>query len=149
MSVMSSQLDGLMDRLVVERAIDTITVRQIEAVLRKYDASVQTATVDNLIARPSSVKIMPAEVEATAKRIVMAKTADRQVCGLCEGTGMTEDAERAWAPCRQCRPEDRRDWTTTVRAHERITPELSDADREARTEAMRRVKAALLAKVGR
>jgi excinuclease UvrABC ATPase subunit len=126
MSVMSSQLDRLMDRLVVERAIDTITIRQIEAVLRKYDANVQTATVDNLIARPTSFRITAAECEATARRIIAGRTADAHKCQACDGTGwayipgvdVTDRGEVT--PCHQCQRERAAGWRTEMSTYRSV-----------------------------
>ena len=121
MSVMHSQLDKLMDRLVIERAIDPIVCRQIEAVLRKYDASVQVATVDNLVARPMSFRISPAECEATARRIIAGRSAAAATCRGCDGTGwayipgvdITDRGEVT--PCHQCQRERAASWRNEQR----------------------------------
>ena len=157
MSVMNSQPDGLMDRLVVERAIDSIVCRQIEAVLRKYDASVQVATVDNLIARPMSFRVTPSECEATARRIIAGRSASAQKCQACDGTGwkylagadITDRGEVI--PCHQCQRERATGWRNEQAAYRAtwrtVTVDvLDDGERRAADDERDRVLTAMRAR---
>lgn len=121
--VMHSHLDRLMDRLVVERSVDPVIARLIEAVLRTYDATIQSATVENLLARPMSFRITPAECDATAKRIIASRNAASVRCGRCDGSGwefiagvdITDRGEVT--PCHQCQRERAAGWRAEQAAY--------------------------------